>query len=171
VTRGRAGAAGPAGLIAVIVAVVASCGGEASSYVTTWVDLDDQRQLASAGSTAEVGGVAITLDPYLWRDFMPPTPAERSDLRASVTVMTATGRDIPPGLDVVRLYLVNGADAWVTDCSQEGRPSAASEIQCVARGGPRWDPGLEVDVYVKVADAAGTTAYLAARGRMITATY
>ena len=159
-------------LLVVLAAGVVSCGGGASSFVTTFSGLGEHDQLVAASGTVALGGRELALDPFLWRDFMPPGPPEGSDLMASITVATTDGSAVPAGLEVVKVYVVNGDQVWVSSSSSEGAPGQApSQVVEVARGGPQWGPAIDVDVYVKLRDSAGTTAYLAALAQPINATY
>jgi hypothetical protein len=165
-TRGRAL------LFVAPLLLVAACGGDAGSFVSAFASLPEHDQLAAAAETVEVGGVEVSLVPYLWRDFMPPTPAEGSDMMAAITVKTTDGSPVPTGLELARVYVVNGDEVWVSNFFSEGPPGQPpSQVEEVARGGPRWGPAIDVDVYVKLDDGTGATTYLAARAQPINATY
>jgi hypothetical protein len=90
---------------------------------------------------------------------------------ASITISTTDGSPVPAGVDLVTLYVVNGAEVWVTGFSSEAPQQAPSQFEEVARGGPRWGPALDVDVCVKLVDDSGDVAFLATRAQPITATY
>ena len=146
-------------LLGLVVATTVACGADPS-----------RDQLEATPDVVVVDGDALVCAPFLWRDFMPPSTG--SDLMAVVDVRTQDGTALPAGLALVRLYVVNGADVWATDFSPETRPpSPPNQIEKIARGGPLWGPGIQVDVVVELVDATGATTYLATHGAAIGATY
>ena len=112
-----------------------------------------------------IGGQVLYLESYLWRDFMPVTTPEGRPLAAVLRVRAASGT-IPPSLDVDSAWVVKGDEVWATAPRVAHPAEAAGELELVARDGPRWAPGEQVDVVVRVRSGS-TRALLRAAGQRI----
>jgi hypothetical protein len=99
-----------------------------------------------------VGGTALRLEPFLWRDFQPSTSPD-TRLLAQLRIQAGTGNLIPPGLTVEKAWLVLGDEAWVSTPQQEAPPSSESSVEYMSRGGPSWSVGAQVTAVVQVRDA------------------
>jgi len=131
---------------------VVGCSGDPFSGsvrpVVPTVPLD---QLATAPDTLAVAGCDLTLETYLWRDFMPISPPDGKPLIALIRIVEANQIEIPAGIDAVYLWVVNGTDVWPTTFSDESHPETPPhELERVARNGPKWGPQIQVDVIVGV---------------------
>ncbi len=128
----------------------------------------DARQFETATSSVLIGGTTLRLSASSWRDFMPIQDSGGSPLTVAAT-LRASGSGLPAGLTVENLIVRHGGELWVARKPDDQRILDEGSLQAIARGGPRWDAGDEVDVLVKVA-ASGGAAYMVARGVAITAT-
>lgn len=134
-------------------------------------DAPDLATLEGAPTSVMVDGQTLLLAARLWRDFMPLSPPDGRPLRAVLTVTTLAGQPLPEGLSLDRVWVINGAEVWsgaVASRQDDGRnPSTASWI---AEDGPKWGPGIAVDVVVRLRGAAGSPALLKVAGVLITRT-
>jgi hypothetical protein len=111
-------------------------------------------QLRAAPAGAKIHGRIVTLDAYLWRDFMPISPPNGKPLIATVRVQSPEGQSISDKLVVERAWFLNGAEVWSTSPS-EVRTVDDGSIELVFRNGPLWNPGLVVDIAIVVRDSSG----------------
>ena len=127
-------------------------------------------ELLSAPEEVNINDQNYTLSADLWRDFMPPS--EGSDLMAVVTVSEKNSIEIPPGLNATYLWVINGDEVWSTFFSNESRPPIPTyQLEKIARGGPKWDTGSNVDVVVYLTDGSGGEYLLKVSNQVIQATY
>ena len=151
-----------------ILAAGSACGGSAEPLGPELSPAELRQVPTSAGVLA---GVGYRLDGYLWRDFMPTIGGGGggSPLMAALEV-TAVGADaFPASVTVDRLWVVNGDEVWATHPVEE-QPrggAGATTLAVMAREGPRWGPGITVDVVVRLRAAGGGTMLLRAAGQPI----
>jgi len=116
-------------------------------------------------------GVTLQVDASLWRDFQPISPPDGKPLIAILAVRTIDGTPIPPGLTADSAWIHNGDLVWgAAVVEEQPRGAGASSFQVVARNGPKWGPGIEVDVVIQVRDATGQRALLQAPRQLIART-
>jgi hypothetical protein len=80
--------------------------------------------------------------------------AEGPSITSTVTVLNTKGDPLPDGLKVDGIFLIFDGAAW-SQYLPELPPADGDRIEAVVSGGPRWPPGEQVDVVVRVAPAAG----------------
>ena len=165
-TTGKADVAGIArsGVLTLLVGGAAlGCGGNPSAPSAS-----DLRQ---APESVAVGGKTLRLTTELWRDFMPISPPDGKPLVARLVVSTFDGSPFPSGLSVERTWLFLGDQTWETaDLQPESQQVGSPSLAVVARDGPKWGPGVTIDVVVRMTDSRATY-LLQARGQPIKATY
>ena len=128
----------------------------------------DPAELRVAPTTVVVGGTALSLDADLWRDFQPISPPNGKPLVGIVRIRSVDGASVPSSTRVVGLWVVNGDNVWTSVPREEQqRTPGAKEFDVVARDGPKWGPGVDVDVIVGVRDGAGAVALLRAPAQRI----
>ena len=104
-------------------------------------------QLASAPEILDRPEQDYHLETDLWRDFMPFSPPDGRPLAAVVRLVSTD--PIPGDVKLVYLWVVNGNQVWATRFAEE--PLVwENTIQGFANGGPKWGPGISVDVVVGV---------------------
>lgn len=156
--------------LATTLVVVAACGGKSEPPAPIGEDAAALRQAPTR--SAPLAGFTYSLETYLWRDFMPgpDAPANGKPLIAvaRVTVDDDTAA-FPAGVTVDRMWVVNGSEVWETVPREEQpRGSAKVEtVEVVGREGPRWGPGITVDVVVRLRGPGGATTLLRAAGQPI----
>ena len=94
---------------------------------------------------------------FLNRDFAPSSPSNGRPLAVVVRMpdRLATVR-------VERVWVLFGDDVWSADL--EHIPGTQD---WVARGGPKWGPGVRVDVIARLRDATGNEIVIRAPDRLI----
>ncbi|MEJ2637745.1 MAG: hypothetical protein P8184_20980 [Calditrichia bacterium] len=128
------------------------------------------QKLFSAPDTVTVSGKKLVLEAYLWRDFMPVSPPGGKPLQAAVYVKTADGDSLPSGLQIKKIWIVKGEEAWSAAPETAGNrkpPAQSDRLESKVRGGPKWEPGSAVTVVVKFRDAAGGEYFLKAADLII----
>jgi len=113
-------------------------------------------ELPSAPEEIDIGNRSYVLDVFLWRDFMPFCPPNGRPLIASISISTTDSSEFPKSIDADHIWIVNGSDVWESGFSSEerARHSSRSHLEKIARGGPKWDTGINVDVVVRVTDGS-----------------
>ncbi len=117
---------------------------------------------AAAPETLEIDGARLWLATYLWRDFQPVAPPDGQPLIANVRLMAAGNGPAPEGIAIERFWVINGKQRW------EAVPQAVAPLEEPAssswltertvQGGPKWGPGIAVDVVARV--VRGDSAWL-----------
>ena len=159
--------------IALVLAAAAACGGRSESPAPVGEGAAELRQAPT--TSAKLAGFSYRLETYLWRDFMPGPDAGSNGKPliavARVTVVDDTAA-FPAGVTVDRMWIVNGDQLWEsTPREEQARGSAKVEtLEVVSRDGPRWGPGITVDVVVRLRDAAGNTVLLRAAAQPVNRT-
>jgi len=125
--------------------------------------------LRNAPTEVVLDARSLSLSAYPWRDFMPgawPAP-DGSPMMVGLKVATSDKKPFPSGVRMDRAWVLFGAQMWeVADLRGrlKGRLyNADSWITCsdspvcevTARDGPKWGPGVYVDVVVRLTDKEG----------------
>lgn len=148
-------------LVILVSMVLISCGSTGESKT-----LDE---LLAAPEVVQIEGHTYTLRAYLWRDFMPGNSDSR--MIALVTISEKHENPVLSGLDATSLWVINRNEVWNTNFSDESRPSGlVHEFEKIARGGPVWDTGINVDVVVMLVDGEGREYLLKVSNQLIRAT-
>jgi hypothetical protein len=159
--------------IALTLAAGNACGGKSESPAPIGDGAAELRQVPT--TSAKLAGFTYRLETYLWRDFM-PGPDASANGRPLIAVARVTVNDdtaaFPAAVTVDRMWVVNGDGVWESVPREEQpRGSAKVEtIEVVSRDGPKWGPGITVDVVVRLRDAAGNTVLLRAPAQPINRT-
>jgi hypothetical protein len=150
-----------AGFIAIACIVTGAC-----DQLPTLVPASSE--FRNAPEEVSLGGASIQLDTYLWRDFQPIAPPDGKPLVAALRIHTVDGGSISATLHADSVWILSGDLAWAAALVEERpRESGASFFDVVAREGPKWGPGIDVDVVVGLRDAAGHRVLLQARRQPI----
>jgi hypothetical protein len=107
-------------------------------------------EIQNAPSQIVVAGVELTLETYLFRDFAPISESNGKPLIASVRVKPAAGKALPADLRAEALHVVNGDEVWTPRLIQESPNDRPPQMEFVARDGPKWGPGVTVDVVLRL---------------------
>jgi len=80
---------------------------------------------------------------------MPVSPPNGEPLNAVIYIGTIDSSAIPHLLNAEAIYIVNGNDVWSSYFSDEVLPENSSfRLAKIARNGPKWNPGIYVNVVV-----------------------
>ena len=151
----------PGGIV--LAAVLLGCNGSPTAPAPLPVS-----ELRAAPTVAIVAGAPLRLDPDLWRDFMPIAPSDGRPLIAVLRVTPADDAAVPAQVHADAAWVVFGDQVWATRVAEERpRKATAPAYEVVARDGPKWGPGVSVDVVVRLRDGAGHAALLRAPGQRI----
>ena len=112
-----------------------------------------------APRVATIDGVPFRAQASLVRDFMPSTAPGGPPLTVAIRIQTADSSSIPTGVAADSAWMYNGSAVWRTAVLEE-QPRSSSYFDVIARGGPTWAPGTEVDVLVRLRDGAGHSVLL-----------
>jgi hypothetical protein len=125
--------------------------------------------LRSAPTEVVLDGRSLSLSAYLWRDFMPKShPHDESmidgePMIAVLKVGTSDKKPFPSGVRMDRAWVLFGEQMWEVSEFRAQVQDKDSWISCpdspvceaVARDGPKWGPGVFVDVVVRLTDKEG----------------
>ena len=127
--------------------------------------------LLAAPDTVSLGGQEYALETYMWRDFMPISPANGRSLIAIIWVTETDSLSISQEINATTLFVINDDEVWETPFSEEDRPPTPEyKLEKVARDGPKWGPNILVTVVVEI-EMDGSTYLLKASDQYIGATY
>jgi hypothetical protein len=148
--------------LAVAALTLAACGREEITGHPSPAELRD------APASVVVAGQRLVLEADLWRDFMPSSPPDGRPLAAVLRVKVAGGGLPSADVRADHVWVVNGAAVWeTTPVEEHPRGSMGPWLEVVARDGPKWGPGVRVDVVVRLRDKSGQAYLLRAADRLI----
>jgi hypothetical protein len=133
-------------------------------------DLED---LTAAPEAIVISGRAYTLETYLYRDFMPISPPDGQPLIAVIRVTAEDRKPFPSNLDADQIWVIRSKDIWeakLSSGSSSGDPTRQHQLEKVAQDGPKWGPGIYVDVVVRVVESNGKGYLLRASNQYIART-
>ena len=113
-------------------------------------------EIASAPMQINVEGVEVLLQAYLYRDFAPVSPPNGQPMIASVRVKAVNQRALPSSLRPESLHVVHGSEVWSAEPVRESISSDPTQMEFVARGGPKWATGSTVDVVLRLRHGSTT---------------
>jgi hypothetical protein len=136
------------------------------------------KNLRNVPTEIVVEGRSLSLSTYPWRDFMPTTfPAPNgSPLMVVLKVASSDNKPLPSGMRLERAWVLFGEEMWEASDFRSGRrPVKDGWIICAEtpvceatiRGGPKWGPGVFVDVVVRLIDKEGRHHLLRAPKQLI----
>ncbi|HTO90088.1 MAG TPA: hypothetical protein VMJ70_03055 [Candidatus Sulfotelmatobacter sp.] len=109
----------------------------------------------TAPETVAIGGATIRLSTSLWRDYMPPGPADGRPLAAILRVTDLKGGTLPKGLEASAAWVIVGSMAWYFVPAPANDASSATLLEFRGAEGPRWSPGTKADVVLELRDDSG----------------
>ena len=125
-------------------------------------------QLRSAQLIARVDGKDLILSPYLYRDFQPVAPPDGQPLIAGLRVFAADSSAVPASIRVDAVWVVYGDQVWAATAGEERFENLPTPYyQVIARNGPKWGPGVRVDVVVRIRHSSNATSLLRAADQLI----
>ena len=100
---------------------------------------------ASATERVQIDGREYTLTASAWRDFQPVAPPDGQPLVVVVKLTSADQASVPADLEIDHVWVLKGKEQWSAKPEAGARPSETS-----VRGGPKWGPGIKVDVVARL---------------------
>lgn len=126
------------------------------------------RLLEDVPTRIQVEGRELTLETYLYRDFMPESPPDGRPLIAGLRVRAVDGGALPAGLSADSVAVVYRDEVWTAPVVVVEQSSRIPNIlELVARNGPKWPTGATVDAVLFLHDAGGRNHRLRAAGQTI----
>ena len=107
--------------------------------------------IASAPERVEIDGREYTLTANAWRDFQPIAPPDGQPLIVAVRLSAAEPTQTPADLSIDHIWVLNGREQWSAKPEPGHSPS-----ETAVRGGPKWGPGVKVDVVARLKRGAQT---------------
>ena len=138
-----------AGLVHAQVALVLT------SRAVSVTETPPMKLLQAAPDVITVADRNLILKTQLWRNFMPISPPDGKPLIGSIVLQTMEKVSLPPGVQVEAVWVVNDKTLWSPSPLEVNKGDDSTQIEIVVRNGPKWGPGIKVDVVVRVRDAQG----------------
>ena len=125
-------------------------------------------ELRSAPTSAILAGQGLHVDATIWRDFMPSSPPDGKPLIVIARIQADNGATVSGAVTADSLWVLLDGQAWAARAVEEqARAAIDTGFEVVARNGPKWGPGIPVDVVVRLRDGSGSVAYVRAINQLI----
>jgi hypothetical protein len=155
------------GLVCILVAV---CG--CAQPVPTAPDSASASTLTTAPTSVVIEGKTLTLGASLWRDFQPISLPDGKPMITRLQVQSRDGSAVPTAVTADTVWLVHGTEVWSGVPREErSRHDTAPIYEVVARDGPKWEPGILVDVILQLRDASGRVLRLRVANQLVRGTF
>lgn len=124
--------------------------------VSTGPHMPSELILRQSPTSTIVGTKTLILRTSLWRDFQPTAPVDGQPMVGLFSVETDDRSPFPAGVSIERAWVLKGSLAWTPDVEVEP-PDNHGEWQhvVIGRNGPKWGPGITVDVVVEITTPGG----------------
>jgi len=131
-------------LLVFLVAVTAGCGTACRCCRS------ETASVAAAPERARIDGREYTLAASAWRDFQPVAPPNGQPLIVVVKVSPSDMMPLPVDLAIDHVWVLNGDKQWSAAADQPTHAPVGSRLEQSVRDGPKWGPGIKVDVVVRL---------------------
>ena len=105
----------------------------------------ESSSIVSAPERVDIAGHEFMLSANAWRDFQPVAPPDGQPLAVVVKVTAADQTSVPADLAIDHVWVLNGKEQW----SAKSEPGT-TRLETSVRGGPKWGPGIKVDVVARL---------------------
>ncbi len=103
----------------------------------------------------------LFIETYLWRDFMPITPPGGKPLRGVIKIIAEGIKGFPVQIKIKQLWIIkNKSEIWESESLKEQPPEYPNEKIVSFDNGPKWEPGIMVDVVVRITDTQTGKSFL-----------
>ncbi|MEW6411346.1 MAG: hypothetical protein AB1483_02605 [Candidatus Zixiibacteriota bacterium] len=134
--------------VALIGTHLCGCDSDSPRAAVNYNELD---LLLSAPLKLQIDECRLGMDAYLWRDFMPISPPDGQPLAASINISTLDSGILAPSIIPLRLWVVKSdSEVWQTDIPTEQIRRYETFLEFPATDGPKWEPGISVEVIVEL---------------------
>ena len=152
-------------LVCSLFLTLMGCGSDEDNPFVPTIPADELR---TAPTEIALGDQEYGLETLLWRDFMPICPPDGEPLIALIHVVEQNGNPIAPDLKLEYLWVIYGSKIWATTFSDQSLPPPPpNELDRIAHEGPKWGPGVQVDVVVGLRRGKGSLELLRAPDQWI----
>ena len=143
-------------VLSILILSVVACSGDNPQFSGVLPINDDVK---NAPQQIVINGKEFSLTSYLWRDFMPIAPKDGHELAAVIRISTIDSTTFPNDVTADVMWVLNGAEYWAVKLSDD---SYYQDFVLAKRatGGPKWDPGTEVEVIVRLYDSNDNSYYV-----------
>jgi hypothetical protein len=157
-------------IIVILSAVLLSCADIGEVLPPAAPDIPIHELLA-AEDTITVDGKSLTLSTYMWRDFMPISPPDGKPLIGIAYIDGIDTASLPSTIRADAIWIVYDGQVWRSLFNDEtSNPAKPNRLERVFRNGPKWGPGVYLDVIVRLLDGAGGAHLLRASHQYISRT-
>jgi len=101
--------------------------------------------IAAAPERVQIEGREFSLTASAWRDFQPVAPPNGQPLVVVVKVSASDMMPSPSDVAIDRVWVLNGKEQWTA-----APASGATGLETAVRNGPKWGPGIKVDVVARL---------------------
>ena len=129
------------------------------------------KELVAAPEKITIEGRSLLIETELWRDFMPSSPPDGRPLIAAIKLKTIDNTNLPKGIEVVSVWIVNDDKLWSPTKKEALKGDSNSSMTISVRDGPKWGPGIDVDVIVELKDSQNQSHLLRASKQPIGKTF
>ena len=122
--------------------------------------------------TVTIDGLHFNFEVFLWRDFMPVSPPNGTNLFAAVTVISSNAQLFPIQIiKTFRMRVTYQTEIWNTilEIRDVGHPEP-NMVKLRAAGGPKWGPNVYVTVIVELVDQQSKSYKMTLTDQLIEAT-
>jgi hypothetical protein len=98
---------------------------------------------------------------------MPPIQPGGGPLLAVLRIETGDGSPVPAAIRSDRAWVIHNGEVWTSEVEQTPRDQTAPDYIVTARNGPKWGPGVTVDVVARVINSRGGVSLLRAPAQTI----
>lgn len=126
--------------------------------------------LRKASERIYIDNMSITVDAFLWRDFMPSVEEGGTGLYAAITIISTNVSLFPDYLDSNRMWVINwGAEIWIPEDTPpteiwftqlEDIGVEQNTLKKRASDGPKWDVGIFLHIVLELIHTNGDKYYL-----------
>ena len=126
------------------------------------------KDLAATPEVITIDNKKLVLHANLSRDFMPISPPEGKPLAASLEISTLGNVNLPLGLEVECVWLVNGNEVWSTSIfNVKKRDHTSAKMWITVGSDLYWRPETKVDIVIRLKDVIGQAWLLKAGEQVI----
>ncbi len=120
-----------------------------------------------SSSKTDIENRTYHLEILLGRDFMPITPPNGEPLSVVVRIKPNDSINFPKTLDVRNVWVIKNFMYWRSKLETLETPYGTNYLVKAARGGPKWGPGITVDVLVQLVNNNDKLYYMKVENQMI----
>jgi hypothetical protein len=119
---------------------------------------DSIEQVLSIPDSIYINDQVVKFDSYIWRDFMPGPALRETDLKIIIRIFMENAGYLPVGLDADSVWIIYQDELWggeLHTSNGQKLKTPQKTLKKKASGGPKWPPGSEVSVILKLIDREG----------------